>query len=539
MRSNGVRISHFLLICIINLLALSFKTSENLSAILTNGFLQAMMAGTIQALGSWISGTDVLSIRGATLFLSLLVTIQIIGSVIRIVYNLYFHPLSRYPGPKLWAAFDVARTIGRMGGYIDFQIAEEHRKHGEVVRIGVDELSFINPSAWKDIYGHGHAELRKYFPPNAVNPNQIIAANSSSHFRMRRAMLPAFSEKALAQQERLVRVYIDLLMKRLSECAQSGNPADMARWYNLTTFDLIADLCFGKSLDGLETGRSNAWIEKIDKMLRIMPVLMLMTSFPLFMTLFNLVLGRTMQQSRKEHQDYAASLAMSRIQGKEQADRGDFMDFILRSRGEDHELTDEELVHNADLFMVAGSETTATVLLGVTYYLLQNPNAYKRATEEVRTTFKHAGDINFKEVNARLPYMLACLNEAMRIFPSIPLALLRITNDGAPTPLAGHSIPAKVRDTQIHIDLNADASRPASACTNSQPTTRPSTSTTRSPSTQSAGCRRSTTIPLRHFTTTVAMCTSRSLTGDGTASDAIWRFWRCVSSLLYYYGTST
>lgn len=409
------------------------------------------MAGATQAVISKVGALELLSVRGIAIVLGVFFAFQILRSLVRIVCNLYFHPLSKYPGPKLWAAFDVARTVGRMGGYIDFQIVEEHRKHGEVVRIGVNELSFINPSAWKDIYGHGHAELRKYFPPNAVNPNQIIAANSSNHFRMRRAMLPAFSEKALAQQERLIRVYIDLLMQRLSQCAQSGKSADMARWYNLTTFDLIADLCFAKSLDGLETGKSNAWIEKIDNMLRIMPVLMLVTSFPLLMTLFNLVLGKKMQQSRKEHQDYAASLAMSRIQGKEQADRGDFMDYILRSRGEDHELTDEELVHNADLFMVAGSETTATILLGVTYYLLKNPDAYKRVTEEVRTAFKRAEDINFKEVNARLSYMLACLNEAMRIFPSIPLVLLRITNDGPPTPIAGNSIPPEVSCPSPHI----------------------------------------------------------------------------------------
>lgn len=402
------------------------------------------MAGALQTILAKASAADLLSARGLTLILAAFVTLKIAQGVTRILYNLYFHPLSKYPGPKLWAAFDVARTVGRMGGYIDFEIAKEHRKHGEVVRIGVNELSFVHPSAWKDIYGHGHAELRKYFPPNSVNPNQIIAAGSSDHFRMRRAMLPAFSEKALAQQEPLIRVYIDLLVQRLSDCAQSDQPADMARWYNLTTFDLIADLCFGRSLGGLETGASNGWIEKIDKMLEIMPVLMLVTSFPLLMTLFNVVLGRKMQQSRKEHQNYAASLAMGRLQAKEHADRGDFMDFILRSRGEAHELTDEELVHNSDLFMVAGSETTATVLLGVTYYLLKTPQVYKRVVEEVRSAFARAEDINFKEANARLPYMLACLNEAMRIFPSIPLALLRTTNDGPPTPIAGHSVPAKV-----------------------------------------------------------------------------------------------
>jgi hypothetical protein len=46
-----------------------------------------------------------------------------------------------------------------------------------IVRVGVNELSFINSSACKDIYGHFYAEPRKYFPTNAVHPNQIIAAN--------------------------------------------------------------------------------------------------------------------------------------------------------------------------------------------------------------------------------------------------------------------------------------------------------------------------------------------------------------------------
>src|SRR5690242_2757397 len=412
------------------------------------------MAGALHTILAKASTVNLLSTRGVALVLVAFIILIAIQGTVRIIYSLYFHPLSKYPGPKLWAAFDVARTVGRMGGYIDLQIAKEHFKHGEVVRIGVDELSFVHPSAWKDIYGHGHAELRKHFPPNTVNPNQIIAAGSSDHFRMRRAMLPAFSEKALAQQEPLVRVYIDLLVQRLSDCAHSGQPVDMARWYNLTTFDLIADLCFGRSLGGLETGVSNGWIEKIEKMLKIMPMLMLVTSFPLLMTLFSLIFGRKMQRSRKEHQDYAASLAMGRLQAKEHADRGDFMDFILRSRGESHELTDEELVHNADLFMVAGSETTATVLLGVTYYLLKTPQVYDRVTKEVRTAFARAEDINFKEANARLPYMLACLNEAMRIFPSIPLALLRTTNDGPPTPIAGFHVPAGVsnpRNAKITI----------------------------------------------------------------------------------------
>ncbi|KAL1601683.1 hypothetical protein SLS60_006598 [Paraconiothyrium brasiliense] len=403
------------------------------------------MAGALQGIISKAQAADWLSFQGILTLLAFVVAVQIIQAVARAIYNVYFHPLSKYPGPKLWAAFEVSRTIERVRGRLDFAIVEEHRKHGEVVRVGVDELSFIHPSAWKDIYGHGHAELPKYFPPKTINPNQIIAAKSGDHFRMRRAFLPAFSEKALAQQEKLIRVYIDLLVERLSECAQSGEPANMTKWYNLTTFDLIADLTFGKSLGGLESGESNQWTKKIETMLKLMPTLMLLTSFPLLATILNFLFGRKMEEARHKHFEYAASLATGRLQGKEQADRGDFMDYILRSRGEAHQVTDEELVHNSDLFMLAGSETTATLLLGVTYYLLKNPEVYKKATDEVRSVFENPEDITFKEATQRLPYMMACLSEALRVFPSVPLALFRITNPGQMTPIAGHMIPPGTR----------------------------------------------------------------------------------------------
>lgn len=403
------------------------------------------MVGTIQALLSQVERSDLLSLTVVLYLLTLLVVFHIAQALIRAVYNVYFHPLSIYPGPKLWAAFDITKTIERVRGRLDLEIVEQHRTHGAILRVGTNELSFIDPAAWKDIYGHGHAELPKYFPPNTINPNQIIAAKSGDHFRMRRAFLPAFSEKALAQQESLIRVYLDLLIQRLSEFAQTDQPADMAKWYTLTTFDLIADLTFGKSLDGLESGKSNHWTEKIDTMLRLMPRLMLITSFPGMATIFNLVLGRKMEQSRRDHFQYASSLATARLQGKEQADRGDFMDYILRSRGEAHQVTDNELVHNADLFMVAGSETTATILLGVTYYLLKTPEAYKRATNEVRAAFDRPEDITFKSATSKLPYTLACLNEALRIFPSVPLAMFRVTNPGQMTPVAGHMIPPGVR----------------------------------------------------------------------------------------------
>lgn len=127
------------------------------------------------------------------------------------------------------------------------------------------------------------------------------------------------------------------------------------------------------------------------------------------------------------------------------------MDHILRSRGEAHQVMDNRLVHDSDFFMVAGPETTATILLGVTYYLPKTPDAYKRAIEELRAVFSHPEDITFKLATAKLPYTLACLNEALRIFPSVHLAMFRVTNLGEMTPIPGQMTPPRASGVTLSL----------------------------------------------------------------------------------------
>jgi hypothetical protein len=69
-----------------------------------------------------------------------------------IIYNVYFHPLRNYPGPKSWAATRIPWAINQFSGVLYLSTHELHKKYGNIVRIAPDELSFIDPQAWKDIY---------------------------------------------------------------------------------------------------------------------------------------------------------------------------------------------------------------------------------------------------------------------------------------------------------------------------------------------------------------------------------------------------
>lgn len=75
--------------------------------------------------------------------------------------------------------------------------------------------------------------------------------------------------------------------------------------------------------------------------------------------------------------------------------------------------------------IVAGSETTATLLSGVTFYLLSNPQALAKITAEVRNSFKSEAEITITNANS-LTYTLAVLNEALRIYPPTASTLPRL-----------------------------------------------------------------------------------------------------------------
>ena len=90
------------------------------------------------------------------------------------------------------------------------------------------------------------------------------------------------------------------------------------------------------------------------------------------------------------------------------------------------------------VLIVAGSETTATVLAGTTYLLLANPTALATLVAEVRTAVSSASEINFLSAR-KLPYLMACLEEGMRCFPPIPGLNPRRTVE--PVVVDGHVIP--------------------------------------------------------------------------------------------------
>jgi cytochrome P450 len=102
----------------------------------------------------------------------------------------------------------------------------------------------------------------------------------------------------------------------------------------------------------------------------------------------------------------------------------------------------DEIMKTSGSLIVAGSESTATLLSGALFHLLKSPQNLEILVDEIRTTFDSPADMNFVKL-ANLRYLNACLQEAFRMYPPVPGALPRRVPEGGWT-INGYFLPENV-----------------------------------------------------------------------------------------------
>ncbi|KAH1519211.1 hypothetical protein KXX06_010233 [Aspergillus fumigatus] len=320
-------------------------------------------------------------------------------------------------------------------------------EYGDVVRIGPNALVYRAPRAWKEIYGYrtkkGQRTFQKdpslYVPtPNGVHA--IITAAESDHIRMRRLLAHAFSDRALREQESLLHFYADLLVQKLHENLNHSHSevVDIARWYNFTTFDLIGDLAFGEPFQCLKDSKYHWWVSIMLDAVKLSVYLKVLWFFPILSPLTKLLVPRYLHQRREASFQLTVEKVSRRLH--RQTNRPDFISYILRHKDDENRMSRQEIDANAATFVLAGSETTAALLSGCTFYLLKNPHIYRRLVTEIRSRFQHPSEIRLSSI-ATLSYLNAVLEESLRIYPPIPAMLPRLVpEEGAM--INGEYVPA-------------------------------------------------------------------------------------------------
>jgi cytochrome P450 len=342
-----------------------------------------------------------------------------------------------------------------------------HQQYGDTVRIKPNEISYANAQAWKDIHAHvpGRPEFLKDPVRLPLAPNgimSILVSDTRNHARFRSLFGHAFSDKGLRVQEENIIRYADLLVEVLREIADTGSSVEMVHYYNMAIFDSIGALSFGESFNSLRDRTLHPWVDAIHKNLKSVAISHVLRSMGVeFLTPY--VLPPELRGKRAENYKFAIEKVQHRLQ--KTGDQGDFWDRVIIKSGDENQsgqgMSPGEMLNNAAVMVVAGSETTSSVLCGATFLLCKFGKLGK-ATHEIRSAFKRSEDINLLAVS-QLPYLTAVIDETLRMYPAVPGQPPRVVPEGGAV-VCGKFIPEDVSGLQFgHLKdgrlTSADARR--------------------------------------------------------------------------------
>lgn len=318
-------------------------------------------------------------------------------------------------------------------GQLAHKVKGFHEIYGETVRVGPNEISFINPQSVKDIYNKRPNAQFKSLPKDPVRqpptrpgqPCSILEAGDEDHSRIRKAYATLFSTKALRAQEPLIVSYVLKMTHQLKgRASQNDGIVDLQKWFTYCVFDIICSLSFGEDFGCVENDRYHEWVSTLVFSLKAKVQLASSRYYP---WLFNLLV-KTMSQSAQakfiEHKRITREKVQKRLE--QHTVRPDFLSYLQASK---HDLTEGEIVTNAETLITAGSHTLQTAVTGIVFQLLHNPETLSRVTNEIRDAFAMETDMDTKSL-MQLPMLVAAIKEGMRLTSPVPLGLTRLVPDG-------------------------------------------------------------------------------------------------------------
>lgn len=372
------------------------------------------------------------------------------------IYRVYLHPLAKYPGPLLAKITDLYQTYHALKGDRHLEFYRIHENYGLVVRFGPNSLSFNSNTALKEIYGFKpnvrKAKFYEAFWATKDSFSTHSAIDKSVHARKRRVLSQAFSDAAIKSMENHILAHVRQFCQNLAglttfasvpneENKGYGEAVEISDQANYLTFDIMGDLCFGKAFGMLERPDNRFAIDMIGKAAH--RHLICGTYLPIHEYHLDKLFFRKIAAGRARYMQYSKGQAAERMKMGLDVDRKDFFYYLLKAKDPETGagFSTPELWGESNLLIIAGSDTTSTALAATVFYLVHNPTEMKKLTDEVRTAFNDVEEIRMGTTLSSLQYLRACIDEAMRMSPSVGGLLPREVLAGG-MEIGGNQIPA-------------------------------------------------------------------------------------------------
>ncbi|KAI0478322.1 cytochrome P450 [Xylaria cf. heliscus] len=353
------------------------------------------------------------------------------------IYRLHLSPLAAVPGPKLaaltyWYEFYFD---GYLGGKYVFKIKEFHEKYGPIVRINPHHVHINDINFYDTIYAPGGTK----HPRNKIrwlalgSDSMFDTFDATLHRKRRAAVSSPFSKQSIRALEPAISDIINDIVARLEKLAGTGKVVGIHSIWNSLTQEVIGQYCFGANrMSDLRDGGDEAQFMQPDHVVenlhawgRMFPWLFdFIDKIPMsVLALFDKRLGGADKFDKQIGEQILKVL---------QTDQPH-----LGNKNVFHEMRDSKHLppqdkrfsyyrREAGSFVGGGTETTASALTTLTYFVLANPDILQRLREELQTVMP----VGQKELPPTatlesLPYLTAVIQEGIRLSFSVPGRLPR------------------------------------------------------------------------------------------------------------------
>jgi cytochrome P450 len=187
----------------------------------------------------------------------LLICLCCLYTAFYIVYQRWWHPLAKYPGPWLASITDLWQVKQFLSLKQPYNLADLHAKHGPVIRYGPDKISITHEEAIAAIYQAPSRLLPKtefYDAFGGAHPNVFGTRDETHHSVRRRHMSHAFSMTSIKDMEQYIDQNIALLRQALLVEGANGKTFDLKQLLHNYVIDVLGELAFSKSFDLQSTG---------------------------------------------------------------------------------------------------------------------------------------------------------------------------------------------------------------------------------------------------------------------------------------------
>ncbi|KAG5715895.1 hypothetical protein E4T56_gene20142 [Termitomyces sp. T112] len=350
------------------------------------------------------------------------------------------HPLARFPGPTLACSskwWMVHRILVKGGRHR--KLLELHNTHGAWVRVGPNELSVNIPGAIKTIYGQ--LSRGPFYEGTPAKADTLITVTDRRiHSRRRQAWSKAVTGEVMRSFIPLVEARVAQLLNIFHSHANQKLPIDVDHWINLFFMDSMGDMGFSGGFETMAAGKdTEKWLETLATGVIFVSC---MGQVPWLRDLFRFLPQTGPIQS---FQGFTQA-KVDEIQ-KTAVKRQDILSILLNESNPS--LTLDEAAADASLIVVAATDTSVQTVITLLRHVTTNSDCAHRLQNEISNAASD-GIIDIETV-LKLPYLDACVQEALRIVPPGPFGPPRSTGPSGAF-ICGEWVPP---GTTVHVPVYA------------------------------------------------------------------------------------